>query len=305
MMDEALEILDRTSDGRKIAPDRLTGLRSIANGPPALGERFATKSVTVDLNTAQPYGTRFVAERSTMALHLDPRDDEMALDSDRLIHRQIRPGTATVVGKGSSVKSRSGSVDGEFIALTVDDQMMEDILSEFNMRCDNLPTISVLEHPDLTHHAKLLRSFMLNRENHSEVYGETLVLASTMALASAIARRVPAGSDTKLCADQLKLVRDMIEANLEEPLTVQFLADHLDIPIYRFMREFKARTGQSPHQYIIDRRINFARSMLESTADSLADISYAAGFSSQSHMTTLFKTRLGVTPGTYRRERGR
>ena len=61
--------------------------------------------------------------------------------------------------------------------------------------------------------------------------------------------------------------------------------------------------GSSPHQYVLDRRIARAREQLELGGDSLANIAYAFGFSSQAHMTSIFKKRIGVTPGRYRNDR--
>ncbi|MEM7644316.1 MAG: helix-turn-helix transcriptional regulator, partial [Pseudomonadota bacterium] len=65
-------------------------------------------------------------------------------------------------------------------------------------------------------------------------------------------------------------------------------------------RAFKETTGQAPHQYLIDRRIARVKELLIAGEDGLVEIAYATGFSSQSHMTSTFRRRVGVAPGRWR-----
>jgi AraC family transcriptional regulator len=73
------------------------------------------------------------------------------------------------------------------------------------------------------------------------------------------------------------------------------------LSVYHFARQFKVATGLSPHQYVILRRVERARQLLQSSADlSLAEVGAHAGFSDQSQFTHHFKRLLGVTPGQFR-----
>jgi len=67
---------------------------------------------------------------------------------------------------------------------------------------------------------------------------------------------------------------------------------------YHLTRVFKKSTGVSPHQYVVQVRVNSARSLLTAGAGnrSLAEIAAAVGFADQSHLTRHFKRVLGVTP---------
>jgi AraC family transcriptional regulator len=56
----------------------------------------------------------------------------------------------------------------------------------------------------------------------------------------------------------------------------------------------------TPHQYIIRRRIRRAMRLLARDELALADIALEVGCACQSHLTTLFRKHLGITPGTYR-----
>ena len=76
-------------------------------------------------------------------------------------------------------------------------------------------------------------------------------------------------------------------------------AAHLSV--YHFARQFRAATGMPPHQYVIARRVERAKQLLQAATElSLADVAAHAGFSDQSQFTHHFKRLVGVTPGQFR-----
>ncbi|MEM9012478.1 MAG: AraC family transcriptional regulator [Pseudomonadota bacterium] len=97
-------------------------------------------------------------------------------------------------------------------------------------------------------------------------------------------------------------VTSMIEERLEENLNISDLARVTSLSDWHFARAFKQATGLSPHQFVLRRRIARAKDLLERTADPLAEVAVASGFSSQSHMTDVFRQKAGTTPGKYRAE---
>jgi AraC family transcriptional regulator len=75
-------------------------------------------------------------------------------------------------------------------------------------------------------------------------------------------------------------------------------AAHLSV--YHFARQFKAATGLPPHQYVIARRAERAKQLLQTESDySLAEVAASAGFSDQSQFCRHFKRIVGVTPGQF------
>ncbi|MEL6215948.1 MAG: AraC family transcriptional regulator, partial [Pseudomonadota bacterium] len=105
-----------------------------------------------------------------------------------------------------------------------------------------------------------------------------------------------------LDAHTLARVVDYMRSNLECDLSLEDLAAHTSMSLYSFARAFKNATGTSPHQMLLAERIARGAELLRNTDMPLAEIAYAVGFSSQSHMTTTFAKHIGVTPGRYRRE---
>jgi AraC-like DNA-binding protein len=102
-------------------------------------------------------------------------------------------------------------------------------------------------------------------------------------------------SDTRY----LKVARH-VEQKLASAIHVRELASAAAQSHFHFIRTFKARTGQSPHVFIQERRLRKAEHLLAESGMSLSHISQECGFSSQSHFTTTFKQHVGITPGHYR-----
>lgn len=94
---------------------------------------------------------------------------------------------------------------------------------------------------------------------------------------------------------------DYMMAHIDEAITQEALAALLDLSPFHFNRAFKLATGAAPHQHLLSLRVAKAQDMLKDPSESLADIAYACGFSSQQHMTNTFTKHLSITPGRYRK----
>lgn len=101
---------------------------------------------------------------------------------------------------------------------------------------------------------------------------------------------------------ELTRLDEMIDARIAERLTVEDLAQTLDMPRWTFADAFKATTGDTPHSYVTGKRVERACELLRIGDMPLAEIAYATGFASQSHMTDTFRRVLGTTPGKWRKE---
>lgn len=98
----------------------------------------------------------------------------------------------------------------------------------------------------------------------------------------------------------LQRLRDFVQAHLDQRLLVADLAAQAGLPPSRFAQAFVAQTGLSPHQFVLQQRLQRAQALLQHTLEPLADVAAACGFASQQHMTDLVRKRLGSTPGRLR-----
>ena len=100
----------------------------------------------------------------------------------------------------------------------------------------------------------------------------------------------------------LRRVKEYMEARLEDNLSLDHLARETHYSRGHFLRMFRAATGKTPHQYLTERRIERAKRVLRDEEEtSLIDIAARCGFSSQSHMTRVFREQTGVTPSAFKR----
>jgi AraC family transcriptional regulator len=67
-----------------------------------------------------------------------------------------------------------------------------------------------------------------------------------------------------------------------------------------FLRSFRVLTGVTPHQYLVQRRLEHASALIRTSPQSIASIALRCGFASDSHLSRVFKRHFGVAPSTFR-----
>lgn len=98
----------------------------------------------------------------------------------------------------------------------------------------------------------------------------------------------------------LQPVLEHIDTHLHAPLTVRELAARAGMGRSRFVESFRACMGESPHRYVMQRRVQAAQRLLADPHLDLARIAQDTGFSSQSHFTRVFRLLAGCTPQRFR-----
>jgi AraC family transcriptional regulator len=118
-----------------------------------------------------------------------------------------------------------------------------------------------------------------------------------------MAPRSPGRSqDGALPRGRLRAVLEYVEEHLDAGPTLGQMAAVARLSAYHFARQFKAATGLPPHQYVIARRVERSKQLLQGRGElSLAEVAAHAGFSDQSVFTRHFKRLVGVTPGQFRK----
>ena len=99
---------------------------------------------------------------------------------------------------------------------------------------------------------------------------------------------------------QLLQVLDYIDAHLHQELKLADLASLLGISEFHFSRRFKQVLGTTPHQYLLQQRIERAKQLLKQSDRSISDIALTCGFNSHSHLSKQFRKLTGITPKAYR-----
>jgi AraC-like DNA-binding protein len=94
--------------------------------------------------------------------------------------------------------------------------------------------------------------------------------------------------------------KDLADSRYAEPLTVADMAGAAQLSPAHFSRAFRAAFGESPHRYLLTRRLERAATLLRTTDRSVTEICFQVGLSSVGSFTTSFGRMFGMTPTRYR-----
>jgi transcriptional regulator GlxA family with amidase domain len=99
----------------------------------------------------------------------------------------------------------------------------------------------------------------------------------------------------------LRRAKDLMDHRFAEPLDVPALAREAHASRAHFVRSFKKAFGETPHKYLLRRRIERAKELLRGTPLSVTEVSLAVGFRSLGSFGTAFRELVGESPGVYAR----
>jgi AraC family transcriptional regulator len=94
-----------------------------------------------------------------------------------------------------------------------------------------------------------------------------------------------------------------IDANISKAITLADLSAAAGMSRMYFASQFRAATGDRPHDFVLRKRIEHAQELLVNTSQALVEVALNAGFQAQAHFTTVFRKFVGETPHRWRRER--
>lgn len=301
----AAQEADRVRELAVRAP--LSPLLAIAPGPTqviASSASLAWQGILLEKHVTSP-GERGPASIDTHVLSMStcrPARFEHRAVSGQFIACLNRPGTIMVTPRGRVPEMRMQSAS-EFIHCALDEQFVRRVMEELNCR-----TISATFRPCVQDKPVQRILAMLAEELEAEkplgrLYVDSLAhaLAARYILLDCASDERSRSQATGLLPRVLKRVREKIEANLDAELSLDCLARESGYSRAHFLRMFRATTGLTPHQYVLDLRLRRAQEILKCKDSKIIDIALSCGFSSQSHMTTAFRQHLGMTPGEYRR----
>src|SRR6516165_8218150 len=243
-----------------------------------------------------------LTHHSLVLLLRTPREFELHCDG---VNRVVppRPGSILVVPAGSPSRWRWSS-HTDSLHVFLEPGLVERVAAEafeLDPARVSLPPLDGLDLPPL-------RAAMLgvNDELTADAAGGRLAaesLANLVAvhlIRNASALRPPARrADGALPQGKLRAVVEYVEEHLDAGLTLEQMAAAAHLSVCHFARQFKAATGLPPHQYVILRRVERAKQLLQGDL-SLAEVPACAGFSDQSQFSHHFKRLVGVTPGQFR-----
>ncbi|PSU99974.1 AraC family transcriptional regulator [Photobacterium kishitanii] len=168
---------------------------------------------------------------------------------------------------------------------------------DYDARCCHIPEITFGDFPEIQNIFKQLYASLYSHDSF-------FIECAISEVISRFLLRTPPHLKHKKMRGGLssylsKNLREYIEQNLDNKITLSTLSSKANLSEFHFQRVFQQSFGVSPAKWILESRITKAKELLRKNTD-LKDISSQCGFSDQSHMTRQFKKMTGLTPNEYR-----
>lgn len=186
------------------------------------------------------------------------------------------------------------SLEPEFVSQVFQDTVAAEKIAFQERRCEHDPIIA--------HFALCFKTELQSRSYAGGLYGESLGLAFALHLLAqhGVYSKKPLEPRGKLSGLQLRQVIEYIHEHLSEDLSLVALANQANLSPYHFARLFKRSLGLSPHQYVLQNRVERAKQLISvSPYLNLTDIGLRVGFYDQAHFTKAFKQIVGVLPKSF------
>lgn len=98
---------------------------------------------------------------------------------------------------------------------------------------------------------------------------------------------------------KIRKAKDLLIAEMNEPPTLEVLAERISLPVGRLKEGFKQLYGDSVFGFLLDYKLDYARKLLLSQSYSVGEVAARVGYSTASHFIAAFKKKFGVTPKKY------
>ena len=244
-----------------------------------------------------------VCKQHILAIVLKKHSTECRIDG-RYQRKNVAPGDTLLIPADVNYWS-ADRTDSEFIVIAIEPESLFNSGREL-IKNDSLELIPTFPQPDpFVYGTALALKQELETDYHGcRLYAETLRESLAVHLLRKYALQQPQLPDDVggIAPFKLKQVLDLIGDRLSEEISIEQMADYLDLSPFHFCHQFKKSVGITPHQYVMQQRVDLAKRMLKRQTIPLSEVAFDCGFSNQSHLGRVFKRYTGTTPKRYRQE---
>ena len=238
-------------------------------------------------------------ESHRLGIHFGrPVKADCACDGRR-VRRVQKPGDMDFVPAGID-GSWEDDADCQILRLSIQPSFLQEVADELGAPLDLAPRLQLRD-------ARLeALGWAIKADLEADIPSDPLYidhLANALAIRlveTATGRGREISDAPRLSARQLKILVEFIETNLDQKLHLADLARVAGVSVTLLKTLFRNSTGTPVHQYVIRRRVEYARALIATTTMPASEIALAAGFAHQSHMASTMRRILGTTPGEIR-----
>jgi AraC family transcriptional regulator len=240
--------------------------------------------------------------RHTVVVHLAGQMQRLTTQIEGLESRPFpaRPGEVWIIPAGRSYQGLAcgGSIRYLEMKLNPDFGLADCDISRVRLE----PRLAVRD-ALLVSNLKNLASLNLDEDAVSLLYGQSLASTVQLHLLKNYGSQSSLNSSRRavvLSGRGRTTLQDFIQENLDQKIVLDTLAGLVGMSVHHLLTAFRREFGTTPAQYVLERRLERAKSLLENSQDEITLVAISTGFASHSHFSTAFKARFGCTPHQFR-----
>jgi AraC family transcriptional regulator len=198
--------------------------------------------------------------------------------------------------------SKTSQRHNSFTALYFDPDVLAEDVETKHQLSDRDPQI-YFENATLRDTMLKLQYALQNRDLLSKIYIESLGLVAAVEVCRSQGQfaQVYQTSVGTLSSQHQRLILEFIDSHLTRDISVEEMAKIVSLSRFHFIRAFKTTFGQTPHRYVIIKRVERSMDLLRSTRSSVKDVAAASGFTTVAQYIRMFRDFTGTTPGQFKR----
>lgn len=219
---------------------------------------------------------------------------------DGRFHRDSVIGGDIVIQPANTGQKCAWDASGDLIILGIETRTFAGAIDESKQseQVQLLPNFATPD-PLVLQIGLAIKNALQHNPSGSRLYAETMVNALSVHLLQYYSARKPQIKQYSngLSKRQLNIIIEYIQNHLDRDLGLKELAFLLHMSPHYFCYLFKQSMRMTPHQYVIQTRVNRAKELLFTGKYTIAQVALMVGFANQSHLNRHFKKLIGVTPG--------
>ncbi len=235
-----------------------------------------------------------------IVIHTTTQPVEVVERADSLRFKGLAQAGSINIHSAGSMASCRWSEAISFVRLDVPSQLIEHVAAQADTHARISQELINIAH---THDAKIIQisQWLLDEQNNGGAGGKLYVDSLLNLLALHLLRTYTtqfheARSPNRLTQPQIARAIEYMHTHLDQDISLEVLAQIVNVSPSHLHRLFKQATGMAPHQYLISLRVNRAKELLLTRRFSVNQVAAEVGFADQSHLHRHFKRAFGVTP---------
>lgn len=243
-----------------------------------------------------------------VCMHLGPSVEVVCTRGGKMRHGR------EVAGDLDIIPARTPSAwemkqEGTTLIMRVPDSLLQSVATQLEMdpSCIEIADRFQLRDPVIEHIGWAIKADIESGSTGGRLFRESLGTALATRLLQRHNRRSLPMREVQggMSAWKLKQVISHIEDNLESELSLAEIAAVAGVSVSHLKTLFRQSTGTPVHQYVLRRRVERAKLLLQDRNLSIAQVAFATGFAHQSHLARHMRKILGMTPAAVRKEFGK